>query len=599
MIDTSTSILTERREFEVARAQLQVDPPVDNPLIARDALTARGGKEWTFGLVAPQEPGAQADVKDLLASLSDRLRRDSEHFPQSARIHLNLGLALLNQGNVTEAERAIRRSLELDPENYAAKTSLARLLVREGKLQDAEGLFLSIRRETASDVPAAIGLAILRIRQGDAKGAGEILDQAIERNSSDAVARFFRGITHLLAGEMRKAIGQFRKATHLDVRSPAFHQALAVAYLAEGNFPHAALSFRTALALKPTLGPAVRGLAEILLREEKYHEAASLLNAYREKAPDDVRALETLAQAEFKLGHYLRAAGLLFDCLALLERKSGQPIQIGRVLNNIGACLAQSERSEEAEEWFRRAVATAPESAATPLLNLARVAIQKRRFSDALELLGEYSKRYPGGQDAALLTAACSIETGEYESAVAQLRDVTEAKEPSELAFALLGGLLTDEVRDLNQAIAVLEEGWKRNRGGGIVGNNLAYALLMKGDVARARDVLEGITGRERGVALEATRGLLSLREGDLAAGLRGYRRALLKARAKRDTALARRVKQKMHLEVAKAFWRQGQKARTLSEIERGLRVDGKAAYRRDLEELRASVSGDAPAPEE
>src|SRR5207245_4016334 len=109
-------------------------------------------------------------------------------------------------------------------------------------------------------------------------------------------------------------------------------------------------------------------------------------------------------------------------------------------------------------------------------------------------------------------------------------------------------------LEDPQRAIEILERGLQENAPALRIRNNLAYALLLTGNVKRARAVLEPTMRflemhssdpeyQSLRVYLLATWGLLWIREGHFEKGLELYQEALRAATGE----LHRRVQQKIH----------------------------------------------------
>jgi hypothetical protein len=150
----------------------------------------------------------------------------------------------------------------------------------------------------------------------------------------------------------------------------------------------------------------------------------------------------------------------------------------------------------------------------------------------------------------------------------------------------MLGWYLTDMRRDLAAAERVLLDGATRYpQFPGIV-NNLAYVLLMDGRPGDARRILASFGPKveqtiEDAVALMATWGLLYFWEGDLVTGREFYERAEKMAGEAVDENLPATVRQKMHLELAKAHLRRHDMSSARAEVSRGLSVrGGREVYR-------------------
>ena len=91
-------------------------------------------------------------------------------------------------------------------------------------------------------------------------------------------------------------------------------------------------------------------------------------------------------------------------------------------------------------------------------------------------------------------------------------------------------------------------------------------------------------------IAPTATLGLLLIAEGDFEGGRQKYKYAEQIARSGGNTELADVVRQKMYLELARAYQRCGQPAAARHEISKGLRVRGRESFRIDLQSLEGKM---------
>ena len=135
-------------------------------------------------------------------------------------------------------------------------------------------------------------------------------------------------------------------------------------------------------------------------------------------------------------------------------------------------------------------------------------------------------------------------------------------------------GWLYSWLGDFDKALSVAKAGSERYpRVPGLI-NNLAYVYLELGRVSEARAALESIRRpTELHAEMIATHGLLRLWEGDFNGARELYKRAAQKASESGNKELARKVRQKLHLELAKAFVRRGDFRSAKEEIQRGLAV--------------------------
>lgn len=598
---TESAIPTTKKEFVPAHPEFRLGPPGNNPLVpaAPVSFTQCGSGfdfEWTEEVL--QSSGAHA--KRISDDIILRSRQDVERGPSSARAHSNLGLALLTQGRTDEAARELERALQLNPTHYVAAVSIARVKVLQSRFAEAEGIYRGLCRTYPANTTLLTSLAHIAIRQGEYGEAASLLRQVIDIGKDAPASRYLLAISLLRTGQYREAAAHLRAATHSEVRSPLLHHALGVAYVLLGNHGRAIRSFRTALTLAPGMREAVHALANVLLWEGKIDESVCVLADYLGDKPDDLEAREILAGDYKEQGQYKNARLQLAKVLeSIPDEDKESPHKTARLANNIGVCLDFEGNAAEAERWLASAIELCPDRGPTSYHNLARLYMRTDRPRRAEQVLAACRVYFPEDQGTRLLLSLSLQRQNRIDEAVTELQGLVGGGNAVPEAYADLGWLLSDEKVSVDAALDVLRAGHERFPNHAAIVNNLAYVLLMRGEPAAARTVLESFPRRKwpKTVPVEttltATWGLLRLWEGDLEEGEAFYREADKIASMSGDPLLARTVKQKMRLELARAYIRLGNLESALHQVRLGLSVkDASKAYRRDLGSLDAKLQG-------
>jgi Flp pilus assembly protein TadD len=410
---------------------------------------------------------------------------------------------------------------------------------------------------------------------------------------------FLMGVAFLKLGNARDSIGHFRLAARSDVRSPVVYQGLGIAYAVAGDSKRAVRSFKTALTLAPEMKDAVRALSTVLLQRGETENLIELLGAYLDRTPDDLPARELLAEALLQQGKFL-AAKVQYTAALLQAQGDGDRdvIKRGRLSNNLGVCFDHLNDNDRAAQWFTRAIEAQPGSGVVPYHNLAKVRVREENFDQAWTLLKLCRTIAPENRETLELQSLVLIGLKRYSEAIEFLRSEIAAGNATASLYADLGWLLSEAEGELDAACKVMSEGLRLFPNAPRLANNLAYALLMDGQPADARRILESVPSDAQGrrleddVVLAATWGLLFMWEGDLAKGKECYRKAEAMAHDSRQRNLPNMVRQKMHLELARAYVRQGNLTEARSEVLRGLSVkNGRDFYEWDLAALRDELA--------
>lgn len=516
-----------------------------------------------------------------------------ERYPQSANAHINLAQAYWHASDMDAASRHCEIALSIDRESYVAALLLARIREVQGRSEDASALYRRVNAKYPKDPAALLGIADGDIRRGDFSAAIGHLEVALAIDPAASVARFYLGMVLLRVGRGNDSVAQLRRGVHTDPRSPVLHHALGLAYWSLGSRRKAENQFRTALHLVPSYVPAVRSLGQLLILQKKASEALPVLQRYLALNSDNEGVRDLLGWALFEQGDYRHSIEHLKIAFTLLERQRAESPELARVANNIGVAYARQRDLRNAEGWFERAIAHERDQTEANH-NIAKLYVETKREDRAIRVLEAFRQRGDDRAETGVLLALAKMNQGEVVGAIAELNDVTKRPDAPPAAYSMLGTMLADEVDEITSAISVLREGASRFPDNQLVGNNLAYALLLDGRVGEAREVLEKYPEAETNdIYLRATWGLLHLREDDLEGGIRGYREAQGWAQAQGLKELANQAKQKMHLEVARLHLRRGDRDAAVREVRLGLSIAGKPAYRRSLTEIQRSLRGD------
>jgi tetratricopeptide (TPR) repeat protein len=169
----------------------------------------------------------------------------------NALVHVNLGVALAEQGKLDQAIAQYNEAVHLKPDFAEAHFNLGAALAAQGKLNQAIAQYTETLRLKPGLAEAHIGL-------GEALAAQDRLDQAAAQYTAAlrlkpdlAVTRNNLGVILADQGKFAEAITQFQKAIQI---RPDFSQAylnLGLAYMNRGEEDKANIIFRKALKIVP------------------------------------------------------------------------------------------------------------------------------------------------------------------------------------------------------------------------------------------------------------------------------------------------------------------------------------------------------------
>jgi tetratricopeptide (TPR) repeat protein len=199
--------------------------------------------------------------------------------PDSARAHINLGVALLGEGDAEKAAYHFRETLRLSPGRAEAHNNLANALLQMKDRPAAEKHLREALRLDPELPTAHNNLANLLLRRRELDRAAEHYREAVRLKPWYAEARHNLGVALSGLGRTEEAIEQYRLALELDPGSAAIHYSLGVALAREARLGEAAERFAESLRLDGSRAEAHYNLGVIHTRSGRREEA---LDAFRE-----------------------------------------------------------------------------------------------------------------------------------------------------------------------------------------------------------------------------------------------------------------------------------------------------------------------------
>ena len=552
---TNVEMKTENGQEELPSEKFLLESPLGNGLVAAATVSVTT-QETGFGI----EPCAVAHERGNVSSseLFSQLARSAQkavlRFPSSARVHANLGAALLKAGKLQDAEHELRTALKIEPNHYLAAMTLAKLYTEQGKLAEAEAVYGALLAAGCSEVLVPVNLANIALRTGDYEKAATIIQDA---TSLQPIARhYILGLLRLHESNHREAIKELKAALRTDIRNPQLNHALGIAYATSGDQRRAEKHLRSALALAPNSPVTVRALGTVLLEGKRSAQAVELIHGYLEAFPSDWAARELLGRCYMDMSKWSTAKAQFK--LALSDRESIPQPEQARIHCNLGVVYAHEKHYRDAESELVKSLLLNDSGSSVIYENYARVLIYGFQNNlQAIDVLQKSKRLFPESVVTRLLMAVAYSREDQYRLALDELAPVHSADSSPELSSQL--GWLYERLGYKSNALHVLRTAFLKYPSDTSILNNLAYTLLGAGEIDEARTIIRSFPkDKEPHPEFLATQGLLRLYEGDLDCARRLYKRAELMAKRTSDKDLVKRVRQKMHLELAKYFIRIG-----------------------------------------
>lgn len=233
--------------------------------------------------------------------------------------HNNRGAKLLNEGQLEQAELALKTAIELSPEYAEAYNNLGIVYKKRDDLDRAMQHFQKAAGLNPDYASAYNHMASVHITRGEYDQAIQAADRAIKKERTFADAIFNKGLAWFLKGQgetqegarrsaYQQAEKQFSLATQLNPTLTIAHKNMGDLYTELGNYEQAAIRYRLALEDNPRSVETWRQLANVyrLMGDTaRAQNATAKANdvARANKGDDAYQAgMKAMAAAEQKLG---------------------------------------------------------------------------------------------------------------------------------------------------------------------------------------------------------------------------------------------------------------------------------------------------------
>jgi len=295
---------------------------------------------WEFHRAICLERAGHRDQElELLQALLPRL-------DELAALHQRLGAALLEDGQLAEAEREFRRAGELAPSNPEPVVGCAQVLVMRGDAAQARDLLVRVVMQNPDYKEAryALGLALHELGMEDqarremALGVGaeprSLADPLTAEKESYAVSTrelLRRGLALITRREFPGAVALLERAAAKRENGARVLGSLAWAYLGALEYEKARVTAIRVTELDAAEPKAYLTLAFACLGLERADDALLFVERALELAPDEAEVHYTNGRVLGARGEFDKARVALARAIELDQHDLRFPVYLGRV----------------------------------------------------------------------------------------------------------------------------------------------------------------------------------------------------------------------------------------------------------------------------
>jgi tetratricopeptide (TPR) repeat protein len=429
--------------------------------------------DFAMGHYYQQEYGITSHAEDADKSI-DFYKKAYALDPDSRQIGDELSEIYFQSHHIRDAVMGAQAILAKDPDNLAARRLLARIYIRTlGDLTDISGQrdtlahaaeqYREILRLDPADTEAALWLARLYRLQNEHDKAETVLRGLIARDpeNENGVEQF----TQLLLDEdkTQEAVSTLQAILQ---RAPTARlwDLLGNAYSQIHDLPHAEEAFRKAAEAQPGEVSHLRGLAQVLLSEQKYPEALERYQRLTQMDADDpdnylrlaeiYRQMKQLDKAEQNVllakqrapgnleviyyeasiyeaeGRYDDSIHVLSDAVAAVKAQSeftpSRRRSLAVLYQQLGQLYRETSNYAAAVNTFEEMLRLGPEEDRRARLMIIDTYREARDIQKALESAGKALESYPKDRAIRVTQALLYGENAQTDQAAAQLRQLLD-----------------------------------------------------------------------------------------------------------------------------------------------------------------------------
>jgi len=297
-----------------------------------------------------------------------------------------LGLALVDKGQIDEAIEQYKRALQSNPAYSVSYNNLGIALAQKGQLDEAI----------------------------------EQYQKALEINPAFYECYNNFGIALARKGQVDEAIERYNKALEINPGYFECYNNLGNALAQKGKVDEAVEQFQKALEINPNYAEGCSDLATALAKQGRQDEALALYRKAVEIDPNN-------AKLHSNLGNALAQKGQVNEAIAQHETAVKLDPTYAAGYNNLGTALAQMGKVDEAIEQYKKAEKIDPNYPNAPN-NFGNALLKKGKVKEAIEQYQRSLTLRPNYAEAHYNLGLALGENGQLPAAIAQLEEALRLK---------------------------------------------------------------------------------------------------------------------------------------------------------------------------
>jgi putative PEP-CTERM system TPR-repeat lipoprotein len=483
---------TKDAERVLARASA-LDPkdPVKRTTLALSHMssgeTDRGMKELEE--TAAADAGTRADLALISANFRQRkydaalkaIAALEKKQPDKPLPHNLRGAVYVAKGDIGAARQSFERALALDPADFGAAASLARLDVGDKKPEDAQKRFDTILAKDPKNARAYLAMAEMRrLSGGTADQVAALINKAVAADPTNVSPRLVLIQHYLRIKEPKKAVAAAQEARAALPNHPELLDVEGRAQLAAGDASQAIAAFQKLAELRPNEAEPYVQLAGAQIAAKDPDAALQSLQRAVQIKPGDPKVQLAIVKLNLQ-------AGRVADALAIARgvQRQRPKESAGYVLE--GDIHASKKAWAEAEAAYRNGLKQVATSDLAVRLDLVLRA--SGNASGADKFMAGWLRDHPKDRLVSAYMAEVAVSKKDFSAAARHYKVMLEIQPNDALALnnlAYVSGNLKDP-----KALEYAEKASRIAPDNPAILDTLGMLLLDKGDAKRGIAVLQ------------------------------------------------------------------------------------------------------------
>ena len=263
--------------------------------------------------------------------------------------HLNLGMALVDQGKMDEAVSHFMEVLKINPREEKAYINLGYSFYKAGKYDEAIAWSREALRINSKSAKAYGNIGNSLVKEGKMAEAVSIFKEEIRVNPNDAHGHYNLGNAQMSLRQTDEAISQFREAIRINPDYVDAYNNLGNVLASHGKTGEAIHQFREAIRINPGYVNAYINLGYASAEEGKLEESIAYIKKALSLKPDS-------AETHYNLGNILISVKKPDEAIDQFREAVRIKPDYAKAHNNLGSALTLQGKADEAIKHFQEAV---------------------------------------------------------------------------------------------------------------------------------------------------------------------------------------------------------------------------------------------------